>query len=102
MGPNMTRRFSEPAVVASLAAGLTPDQVTECHRELYVFTVGCALTQSVIVDELGTAAIEALEAADSPVIVEHREALMAADHSDHTLFVHGLRTLIASWDPSIG
>ena len=52
--------------------------------------------------ELGTAAIEALEAADSPVIVEHREALMAADHSDHTLFVHGLRTLIASWDPSIG
>ena len=100
MGPKMMRRFSEPAVAASLAAGLSPRQITECHRELFVFTVGCALTQSVIVDAPGTAAIEALKADEFPVIVEHREALMDDDHSDHAMFVHGLRTLIASWDPA--
>jgi hypothetical protein len=46
MGPNITRRFSEPAVAASLAAGLTPRELTECHLELFVFTVGSALTKA--------------------------------------------------------
>ena len=102
MGPNMTRRFSEPAVKASLAAGLTPRQIMECHLELFMFTVGCALAQTRIHTASGSAAVEALEADDSPVIVAHRRALMEVEHSDHGMFVHGLRTLIASWDPAQG
>ena len=62
MCPNMMHRFSEPAVAASFAAGLTPRQITECHRELFVFTVGCALTQNLIVTGPGTAAVQAFEA----------------------------------------
>jgi hypothetical protein len=100
MGPNMMRRFSEPAVKASVAAGLTPRQIMECHRELFVFTVGCALAQTRMVFASGSAAVEALGADDSPVIVAHRRALLDVEHSDHGMFVHGLRTLIASWDPA--
>ena len=102
MGPNMMRRFSEPAVKASVAAGLTPRQIMECHRELFVFTVGCALAQTRIVFASGSAAVEALGIDDAPVIVAHRRALMDVEYSDHGVFVHGLRTLIASWDPGGG
>ena len=102
MGPNMMRRFSEPAVKASVAAGLTPRQIMQCHFELFVFTVGCALAQTRMAFASGSAAVEALEAEDSPVIVAHRRALMDVEHSDHGMFVHGIRTLIASWDPAKG
>ena len=102
MGPNMMRRFSEPAVKASVAAGLTPRQIMECHLELFMFTVGCALAQTRIHTASGSAAVEALGADDSPVIVAHRRALMDVEHSDHGMFVHGLRTLIASWAPAEG
>jgi AcrR family transcriptional regulator len=100
MGPNMMRRFSEPAVKSSVAAGLTPPQIMQCHFELFVFTVGCALAQSRMHFASGTAAVEALDADDSPAIVAHRKALMDVEHSDHRMFIHGLRTLIASWDPA--
>jgi AcrR family transcriptional regulator len=100
-GPKMTSRFSEPALRAGLAAGLTPSQVMSCHRELYVYTVGCALTQGVIVPNAAAiAAMESLAADKFPIIVEHREALLTAPHSDREMFTHGLRTLIASWDPA--
>ena len=97
----MTSRFSEPALKTGLAAGLTPGQVMSAHRELYVYTVGCALTHGVIVPgETAIASMESLPAEDFPVIVEHREALLTAPHSDRDMFAHGLRTLIASWDPA--
>jgi AcrR family transcriptional regulator len=102
IGPNMTSRFSEPALTTGLAAGLTPGQVMSAHRELYVYTVGCALTHGVIIpNEAAIASIESLPADDFPVIVEHREALLTAPHSDREMFIHGLRTLIASWDPAV-
>ena len=56
--------------------------------EPYVYTVGCALTRSEIVEASGTAAIESLQEEDLPVLVQHREALMAALHPDHEMFVH--------------
>src|SRR5277367_3500262 len=102
MGPNMMRRFSEPAVNASLAGGLTPRQIMKCHFELFVFTVGCALAQTRMVFASGSAAVEALGADDSPGIVAHRRALLDVEHSDRGMFLHGLRTLIASWDPAEG
>jgi hypothetical protein len=74
----------------------------QCHFELFVFTVGCALAQSRMVFASGSAAVEALTADESPVIVAHRRALMEVAHSDQGMFAHGLRTLIASWDPAEG
>jgi len=102
IGPNMTSRFSEPALRTGLAAGLTTAQVMSSHRELYVYTVGCALTHGVISPgQTAIASMESLPAEDFPVIVEHREALLTAPHSDREMFTHGLRTLIASWDPAV-
>jgi hypothetical protein len=103
VGPKMVSRFAEPSLMSGLAAGLTPRQVMTCHRELYVYTVGCALTRGVIVpNETAIASMNSLAAGEFPVIVKHREALLTSPHSDREMFVHGLRTLIASWDPAGG
>ena len=95
-GPNMMRRFSEPVVVAGLAAGLTSQQIVECNRELYVFAVGCALTR----DMFGpTEEIEALSEADFPAMVQLYDIHIQPDQSDKDRFLRGIRTLISSWDP---
>lgn len=47
MVESMMRRFSEPAVAASIAAGLTPQQVSSCYRELYAYTLGCAFRKAI-------------------------------------------------------
>jgi AcrR family transcriptional regulator len=98
MGPQMMRRFSEPAVAASIAAGFTPTEISESHHELYVFTVGCALTRTGFRHGINSAAISNLDPLDIPRLSEHWEDL-TDDRSDHNLFLHGIRTLIASWDP---
>ena len=46
MGFQMVRHFSELAVAASSAAGLSRKEVSGCHRELYAFTIGRALTET--------------------------------------------------------
>jgi hypothetical protein len=65
-----------------------------------VYTIRCALTRNEIVQASGTAAIKAFRKRTFPVLVQHREALMAALHPDHEIFVHGIRNLIASRDPN--
>jgi AcrR family transcriptional regulator len=101
-GPKMSSRFSEPALRTGLAAGMTPSRVMSCHRELYVYTVGCALTQGTIVPNADAiTAIEGLVADEFPIMVEHREEILTAPHSDRDMFAHGLRTLITSWAPAV-
>ena len=92
----MMRRFSEPVVTVGLAAGLSSQQVVECNRELYVFAVGCALTQEMFGP---TEEIEALTEADFPAMVQLYDIHVRPDQSDKDRFLRGIRTLISSWDP---
>ena len=98
LGTEMTSRFAEPALAASLAAGLTPTQMGECHLELYMFTLGCALTH-LADDTEGMAALAAVEAQDAPLIADYLEQLEDR-RPEPELFLRGIRTLIASWDPA--
>jgi AcrR family transcriptional regulator len=98
LGPEMTRRFSEPTVAASIAAGLTPQQVSGCHREFYVYTVGCALTRTTFNDHSAPASMASLAPTDHPALTRHRDSLRD-NRSDRDMFLHGIRTLIQSWDP---
>ena len=78
-GPNMIRRFSEPMVAASLAAGLNAQKVVECHRELYVFAVGCALTHEMFGP---TDALEAVDEGDFPAMASLHDIQTQPDQSD--------------------
>jgi AcrR family transcriptional regulator len=98
LGPEMMRRFAEPAVAASIAAGLTPEQVSACQREFYVYTVGSALTRNTFSGDPGPESMATLDATHHPVLTRHRESLRDS-RSDREMFVHGIRTLIKSWDP---
>jgi AcrR family transcriptional regulator len=100
LGTEMTRRFAEPALAASLAAGLTPTQMGECHLELYMFTLGCALLHLADDTEQGMAALAAVDAQDAPLIADHLEQLEDT-RPEPEPFLHGIRTLIASWDPAM-
>jgi AcrR family transcriptional regulator len=99
LGTEMTRRFAEPALAASLLAGLTPAQMGECHLELYMFTLGCALLHLADDTEEGMAALAAVDAHDAPLIADHLEQLEDR-RPEPEPFLHGIRTLIASWDPA--
>jgi AcrR family transcriptional regulator len=99
LGTEMTRRFAEPALAASLAAGLTPTQMGECHLELYMFTLGCALLHLADDTEDGMAALAAVDAQDAPLIADHL-AQLEDSRPEPEPFLHGIRTLIASWDPA--
>ncbi len=70
MGPQMMRRFSEAVVAASVAAGFTPIEIARSHRELYVFTVGCALTHTTFGDGVSPSAIGSLDPVDFPSLSE--------------------------------
>jgi AcrR family transcriptional regulator len=100
LGTEMTRRFAEPALAASLLAGLTPAQMGECHLELYMFTLGCALLHLADDTEAGMAALAAVDAHDAPLIADHLEQLEDR-RPEPEPFLHGIRTLIASWDPAM-
>lgn len=100
MGPEMMRRFSEPAVAASVAAGLTPSEISRSHHEFYVFTVGCALTRSTFRDDEGIADHTRADLLELPHLSEHWENLVDG-RAHHDLFAHGIGTLIASWDPDV-
>lgn len=98
LGPEMMRRFSEPALDESLAAGLTLSEMIRTHRGLYMFTVGCALTQSGYDSVGGRASLEGLDPATTPVLAGHAELIDEA-YSGREVFLSGIRVLIAAADP---
>ncbi len=98
LGPEMTHRFSEPALASSLGAGLTLDEMIEIHRGLWSFTVGCALTFETYDVRAGDEAFEHLDPAQAPLIAEHRDR-MTVEHVPRDVFLRGIRALIAASDP---
>jgi AcrR family transcriptional regulator len=98
LGPEMTRRFSEPALASSLAAGLSLDQMIQTHRGLWSFTVGCALTVETYDVLGGRAALDDLDPNQTPLLTEHRER-MTVDYVPREVFLRGIRALTAAADP---
>jgi AcrR family transcriptional regulator len=101
LGPEMTRRFSEPAMASSLAAGLSVEEMIQTHRGLWSFTVGCALTFETYDIRRGRALLDDLDAEQTPVLAEHRDRI-AVDHVPREVFLRGVRALIAAADPDGG
>jgi AcrR family transcriptional regulator len=99
LGEQMMRRFSEPAMAASLAAGMTAAEMTEAHRELYMFTIGCAVTYSSYDTSTGRQALAVLDPAEFPTIAAHLHEL-ADDSPISGSFSRGLHLLIAALDPA--
>ena len=95
LGDVMMRRFSEPALASSLAAGLTLEEMIRTHRTLYTFTVGCALTYETYDVRCGRVALAALDPEQTPVLVAHRHRI-AVDHLPRDDFLRGIRALIDS------
>lgn len=98
LGPEMTRRFSEPALASSLAAGLTLDEMIQTHRGLWSFTVGCALTFETYDARGGRAALDDLDPNQTPLLAEHREWITVA-YVPREVFARGVRALTAAADP---
>lgn len=98
LGSEMMRRFSEPALAASLAAGLTLDEMIETHRGLYTFTVGCALTHETYDVRRGRAVLETLDPDQTPLMAANRERI-TVEHVPRAVFLRGIRALIADAGP---
>ena len=98
LGPTMMQRFSEPAFAASLATGMSVRDVIRAHRELYMFTVGCVLTSTTYDTKSGRKAVAALDPTDFPALATNINEFRD-DPPDRETFLHGIRHLIAAWDP---
>jgi AcrR family transcriptional regulator len=99
LGPEMMRRFSEPALAASLAAGLTLDEMIRSHRTFYMFTVGCALTSDTYDVVHGRGALDDLDPDQTPVLAASR-GQMGVEHHPRDDYLRGLRALIAAATPA--
>jgi AcrR family transcriptional regulator len=100
LGEQMTRRFSEPSAAASLAAGMSVAEMAEAHRQLYMFTTGCALTYSTYDTRSGREALGALDPSEFPTIASNLHELV--DESPiRGSFTKGLRHLVAALSPDL-
>ncbi len=98
LGPEMMRRFSEPALASSLAAGLTLEEMVRSHRMLYTFTVGCALTHASYDVRRGRAVLAGLDVTQTPSLAAHRDQFVV-EHMPRDDFLRGLRALIGAAAP---
>lgn len=98
LGPEMMHRFSEPALAASLAAGLTLDEMIRSHRTFYMFTVGCALTSDTYDVVRGRGALAGLDPDRTPILAASRDRIGVA-HQPREDYLRGLRALIAAAAP---
>src|SRR5262249_15607283 len=103
LGPEILARLVEPALQANLAAGMTPREMITAYRQMYLFTLGCA----VFVDhqhpaaavQRTRAALAALDPAAFPALTGHLDTILHAV-VDHQVYLEGLRRLIRAADPS--
>jgi AcrR family transcriptional regulator len=99
LGLEMMSRFAEPALAASLAAGLTLDEMIRSHRTFYMFTVGCALTRDTYDVVRDRGALDELDPGLTPVLAASRDRI-EVEHEPRHDYVRGLRALIAAAEPS--
>lgn len=102
LGPRILKRLVEPALAANLAVGMTPRQMVEAYRRMYLFTLGAAcFVDHIDPDGAVTRSRTALAALDPrhfPVLTGHMSAMLDAV-VDHEVYRGGLRQLITAADP---
>ena len=104
LGPEVLARLVEPALQANLSAGMTPRQMIVAYRQMYLYTLGCA----VFVDHQNPAAavrrtrtaLAALDPAEFPALTGHLATVLEAV-VDHEVYRDGLRRLIRAADPAL-
>jgi AcrR family transcriptional regulator len=94
-GPRMLARLVEPALRANLDAGMTPVQMMQTFRQLYLFTLGCAVTHAAYTSRQARAVVAALDPAEFPVLTGHLDTIADAT-VERDVFRTGLRALIAA------
>lgn len=104
LGQKVLAKLVEPTLAANLAAGMTPRQMIEAYRRMYLFTLGCAGFVDHI-DPDGAivrtrTALAALPPEQFPVLTGHMNTILPAV-VDHEVYHEGLRQLIRSADPHL-
>jgi AcrR family transcriptional regulator len=92
-GPNTLSRFVEPALRSNLEAGMTPTQMIQTFRQMYLFTLGCSTTHAAYNSRQARTIIAALDPDEFPVLSTHMN-LIAGSVAEHDVFRIGLRNLI--------
>ena len=97
VGPHMLRRFVEPALQSDLAAGMTPAQMIQTFRQMYLFTLGCSLTHSAYSSRQARTLIAALDPSEFPVLTAHTDIIAGSIAvAERDVFRTGLCNLIAA------
>jgi AcrR family transcriptional regulator len=97
VGPSMLGRFVEPALQSNLAAGMTPAQMIQTYRQMYLFTLGCATTHTAFSSRQARMLIAALDPSEFPVLTTHTDVIAGSVAvAEPDVFRAGLRNLIAA------
>jgi AcrR family transcriptional regulator len=94
-GPRMLARFVEPALRANLDAGLTPGQMIQTFRQMYLFTLGCSMTHATYAARQARTIIAALDPEEFPVLTTYLNVVVGSV-VERDVFRVGLRNLIAA------
>jgi AcrR family transcriptional regulator len=92
-GPNTLSRLVEPALRSNLDAGMTPTQMIQTFRQMYLFTLGCSTTHAAYNSRQARTIIAALDPDEFPTLTTHMH-LIAGSIAEHDVFRIGLRNLI--------
>jgi AcrR family transcriptional regulator len=97
VGPRMLGRFVEPVLQSNLAAGMTPAQMIQTYRQMYLFTLGCATTHTAFNSRQARMLIAALDPGEFPVLTTHTDVIAGSVAvAEPDVFRAGLRNLIAA------
>jgi AcrR family transcriptional regulator len=100
-GPAMLARFVEPALRSNLDAGMTPAQMMQTFRQMYLFTLGCSVTHAAYSARSARVIIASLDPAEFPVLTGQVNVI-ADGAAERDVFRLGLRNLIAASAGSLG
>jgi len=97
----MLARFVEPALRSNLDAGMTPAQMMQAFRQMYLFTLGCSMTHAAYSAPAARIIVAALDPADFPVLTSQIDVI--ADRvAERDVFHLGLRNLITAAATPLG
>ena len=97
VGPRMLGRFVEPVLQSNLAAGMTPAQMIQTYRQMYLFTLGCASTHTAYDSRQARMLIAAQDPSELPVLTAHMDVIAGSVAiAEREVFRTGLRNLIAA------
>ena len=96
VGPHMLGRFVEPALQSNLAVGMTPAQMIQTFRQMYLFTLGCSMTHTAYTSRQARSLVAALDPGEFPVLTAHMDIIAGSIAvAEPDVFRTGLRNLIA-------